>query len=94
MIIENFFDLVMILPNLLLNGIGIWALELDWSNDSLFNGVWINELHSVVWVTGYIFPVVSLVPVFQIYVAFDGLRIVTALLVRAKSFIPIPGMGV
>jgi hypothetical protein len=96
MIVETLYDFLMLIPNLMVQGISAGAFDVNWGVFDLMpeqnNYVVFNELFSIAWIAGYILPIVGLIPVIQIYILFDGLRVMTAILVRLKSFIPTLGV--
>jgi hypothetical protein len=83
LIVEVIVTTILFIPELLLSLLPI--IELEIPNNVL---VGISEVLGAV---AYIFPITALLPILIINLAMDMFRIIVALVVRIKSFIPTMG---
>jgi hypothetical protein len=83
MIIEGVFSLLLFIPELLLSLLPTITIELP---DNVLSGA--NSLFGAI---GYIFPVAALLPIVVMSIALDSFRIIVAIVIRIKSFIPTMG---
>lgn len=83
MIFQPFLDIANYFLNLILNNINTVSLSIPSSVysalDTLFSGI------------GYLFPVKYLMPILVVSGVFASLRLIVAVIVRIKSFIPTMG---
>lgn len=83
MIVEAFFNIFFFLPNLIIS----WLPNL---NIGIPEGV-LNGLRDVFKGLGYFLPVNGLLPILITSLALDSFKIIMAIIVRLKSFIPFMG---
>ena len=83
MLVEAIFTLLLFIPNLLFSMLPTISLEIP---GNIMSGV-----SGIFGAINYIFPVAALLPILIMSLALDGFRIIVAIVVRIKSFIP--GMG-
>jgi hypothetical protein len=83
MITKNILDVLVFLPNLLLDGMGSITLSIP---DNIFDG-----LNSIFNCLGYIFPISGLLLILGISFSIKSIQIIWAIILRIKSFIPTMG---
>lgn len=83
MITEAILNVLIFIPNLLLDGIQGINIAIP---DNIFNG-----LNSIFSCLGYIFPISGLLVILGISFAIKNFQIIWAIILRIKSFIPSMG---
>jgi hypothetical protein len=83
MITEAILNVFMVIPNIIIALLPEVKAVIP---DGVFDGV-----NNVLYGIGYVLPMYALVPIFVISFALDGFKVVMALVVRIKSFIPTMG---
>jgi hypothetical protein len=83
MILELIFGLLLFIPNLLLSLLPTISLELP---ANIVAGI-----TPVFGAIAFFFPIAALLPIIIMSVALDSFKIIVAIVIRIKSFIP--GMG-
>ena len=83
MILEAIFSLLLFIPKLIFSLIPTISIEIP---ENVFAGV-----SGVIGVVAYLFPIGALLPILVLSLTLDSARIIMAIIVRIKSFIP--GMG-
>ena len=83
MLLEAIVGILLFIPNLLFSMLPTIEFTIP---DNILSGV--SDIFAMV---GYFFPIAALLPILVMSLALDMFRIVVAIVVRIKSFIP--GMG-
>lgn len=82
MITKFIFDLLLFVPNLLLENMPTFSVEI---NEGVFDGL--KHLFACI---GF-FPILQLMPILIAILSLRGARVLWALIIRIKSFIPTMG---
>lgn len=83
MITQKVLDVFMFIPSLIIDLVPEFTTSIP---ENVFDGV-----NTVLYGIGYVLPMTALAPIFIISFAVDNFRVVIALIVRIKSFIPTMG---
>ena len=83
MLLEAVISLLLFIPNMILSMIPTIEINLP---ENIFSGV-----SGILGTVGYLFPVTALLPIIVVSIALDVARVVVAIIIRIKSFIPTMG---